>query len=82
MLRVLLVMFVLGLLLASGLLYIVSLDLAAQHPELARIRMPVYVAMLVGLRPWSSPSRSPTPYAWSKPLPPSLARFGLSLIHI
>jgi Protein of unknown function (DUF2975) len=50
-LRVLLVMFLLGLLLASGLLYIVSLDLAAQYPELAHVRMPIYVAVLVGLLP-------------------------------
>ena len=51
MLRVLLVMFLVGLLLASGLLYIISLDLAAQYPELAHLRMPIYVAVLVGLLP-------------------------------
>src|SRR5450756_1124122 len=50
-LRVLLVMFLVGLVLASGLLYIVSLDLAAVYPELANLRLPIYVAVLVGLVP-------------------------------
>jgi len=50
-LRVLLVLFVAGLVLASGLLYIVSLDSAASFPELAHLRLPVYVAVLVGLVP-------------------------------
>lgn len=51
LLRVLLVMFLVGLVLASGLLYIVSLDLAAVYPELADLRLPIYVAALVGLLP-------------------------------
>lgn len=51
LLRVLLVMFLVGLVLASGLLYIVSLDSAALYPELAHLRLPIYVAMLVGLIP-------------------------------
>ena len=50
-LRGLLVLFLTGLLLASGLLYIVSLDLAAQYPELAQMRMPIYLAILVGCLP-------------------------------
>jgi hypothetical protein len=50
-LRVLLVMFVAGLVLASGLLYIVSLESAANFPEFAHLRLPIYVAMLVGLVP-------------------------------
>jgi hypothetical protein len=48
-LRVLLVMFVTGLVLASGLPYIVSLESAVNFPELAHLRLPVYVAVLVGL---------------------------------
>ena len=51
LLRVLLVMFLVGLVLASGLLYIVSLDLAAVYPKLAQLRLPIYVAVLVGLVP-------------------------------
>ena len=51
LLRVLLVMFLVGLVLASGLIYIVSLDLAAVYPELAHLRLPIYVAVLVGLVP-------------------------------
>lgn len=51
LLRVLLVMFLMFLVPESGLLYIVSLDAAASHPGLAHLRMPVYLAMLVGLLP-------------------------------
>ena len=51
LLRVLLVMFLVGLVLASGLLYIISLDLAAAFPEVAHLRLPIYVAVLVGLIP-------------------------------
>ena len=51
LLRVLLVMFVAGLVLASGLLYIVSLDFAQLYPELAHLRLPIFVAVLVGLVP-------------------------------
>jgi TRAP-type C4-dicarboxylate transport system permease small subunit len=50
-LRVLLVMFLAGLVLASGVLYIASLDYAALSPELASLRLPIYVAVLVGLVP-------------------------------
>jgi hypothetical protein len=50
-LRVLLVMFLFGLVLALGLLYIISLDLAAAFPEVAHLRLPIYVAVLVGLTP-------------------------------
>ena len=51
LLRVLLVMFLVGLVLASGLIYIISLDLAETYPKLAHLRMPVYVAVLAGLVP-------------------------------
>ena len=51
LLRALLVMFLVGLVLASGLIYIVSLDLAALYPELAHLRLPIYVVVLVGLVP-------------------------------
>jgi Protein of unknown function (DUF2975) len=51
LLRVLLVMFLVGFVLASGLLYIISLDLAAVYPKLAHLRLPIYVAVLVGLVP-------------------------------
>ena len=44
-------MFLVGMVLASGLLYIVSLDLAADYPEVAHLRLPIYVAVLVGLVP-------------------------------
>src|SRR5689334_7258492 len=50
-LRALLVMFVLGLVVASGLLYLVSLDFAEGDPELAHLRLPFYVAILLGLVP-------------------------------
>jgi hypothetical protein len=51
LLRALLVMFLVGLVMASGLLYIISLDLAAAFPEVAHLRLPIYVAVLVGLIP-------------------------------
>lgn len=47
----LLVMFLVGLVMASGLIYVVSLDLAAVYPELAHLRLPIFVAVLVGLVP-------------------------------
>src|SRR3712207_5530843 len=50
-LRVLLVLLLVGLILASGLLYIGSLDMAAQYPEHAHVRLPIYLAVLVGLLP-------------------------------
>lgn len=51
LLRVLLVMFLVGLVPASGLLHIIGLDLAAAFPEAAHLRLPIYVAVLVGLVP-------------------------------
>ena len=51
LLRVLLVMLLAGLVMASGLLYIVSLDLAAAFPEMTHLRLPIYFAVLVGLVP-------------------------------
>src|SRR5450631_1903138 len=50
-LRVLLVMFLVGLVLVSGVLYIASLDYAAFYPDLAGLRPPIYVTVLVGLVP-------------------------------
>src|SRR5659263_146080 len=50
-LRALLVTFMVGLVMVSGLLYIVSLDSAALYPELAHLRLPIYVAVLAGLVP-------------------------------
>jgi Protein of unknown function (DUF2975) len=44
-------MLLVGLVMASGLLYIVSMDLAAIYPELAHLRLPIYFAVLVGLVP-------------------------------
>ena len=40
-----------GLVMASGLLYIVSLDLAEAYPEVAHLRLPIYFAVLVSLVP-------------------------------
>jgi len=51
LLRVLLVMFLVGIVLSSGLIYIISLDLAETYPKVAHLRMPVYVAVIVGLVP-------------------------------
>ena len=51
LLRVLLALFLVGLVLASGLIYIISLDLAETYPKVAHLRMPVYVAVIVGLVP-------------------------------
>ena len=51
LLRVLLVMFLVGLVLAGGLLYIISLDLATAYPKMAGLRLPIYVAVLVGFIP-------------------------------
>jgi len=50
-LRALLVVFTFGLALASGVLYLVSLDFAASYPELAHLRAPIYIAMVAGLIP-------------------------------
>jgi Protein of unknown function (DUF2975) len=49
LLRALPGMLLVGLALASGLLYIVGLDLATDYPEVAHLRLPTYVAVLVGL---------------------------------
>src|SRR5450756_280278 len=51
LLRVLLVMFLVGLVLAGGLLYIISLDLTTTYPKMADLRLPIYVAVLVGFIP-------------------------------
>jgi len=51
LLRVLLVMFLVGLVLASGVLYIASLDYATLYPELADLRLPIYIAVIAGLVP-------------------------------
>src|SRR5687767_5554005 len=50
-LRLLLVALLLVLVLACGLLYIFSLESAQAWPELAHLRLPIYVAVLVGLIP-------------------------------
>lgn len=50
-LRLLLVLVLTLLALASGLFYIVSLDAAASYPEWAHLRVPNYLAVLVGLLP-------------------------------
>jgi len=50
-LRFLLTLMLLGLLLASGLLYFLSLESAASWPELAHLRLPIYLAMVIGLLP-------------------------------
>jgi len=44
-------MFLVGLVMASGVLYIASLDYATRHPELTDLRLPIYIAVLVGLVP-------------------------------
>src|SRR5471030_2839391 len=51
LIRVLLVMFLVGLVLASGVLYIASLDYATLYPELADLRLPIYIAVIAGLVP-------------------------------
>lgn len=47
--RGLLIVILLGLLMVSGLLYTISLDLAADYPEVAHLRLPIYVAAILGL---------------------------------
>ncbi len=44
-------MFLVGLVLGSGLIYIVSLDLAETYPKVAHLRVPIFLAVLVGLVP-------------------------------
>lgn len=48
-LRALLVALLLGLVMACGLLYITSLDLADTYPEVAHLRMPIIIAVFLGL---------------------------------
>ena len=48
LLRFLLVLFLLGLVLGGGLLYALGLESAQAWPELAHLRVPVYLAALVG----------------------------------
>lgn len=50
-LRCLLVLFLLGLALGCGLLYALGLESARAWPELAHLRLPVYLAALVGCVP-------------------------------
>jgi hypothetical protein len=50
-LRLLLVALLLVLVLTCGLLYIFSLESAQAWPEFAHLRLPIYVAVLVGLVP-------------------------------
>jgi hypothetical protein len=51
LLRALLVMLLVGLVLAGGLVYIVSLDLATAYPTMAGLRLPIFFAVLVGFIP-------------------------------
>ncbi len=51
LLRVLAVLFLAWLGVAAALVYIVSLDFAATYPQVAHLRMPVYLAFLIGLVP-------------------------------
>lgn len=50
-LRAMLMGLLLVLILACGLLLIVSLDLAADYPQADRLRVPIFAAVLVGLLP-------------------------------
>lgn len=51
LLRILLVLILVVLILASGLLYVISLDSARSWPELAHLRLPIYLAVVLGLVP-------------------------------
>lgn len=51
LLRVLLVLLGLGVVLGAGLLYIVGLDMAVAYPEVAHLRIPIFVAVVAGLLP-------------------------------
>ena len=51
LLRALMVLLGLGVALAVGLLYIESLDMAVAFPEVAHLRIPIFVAVMVGLLP-------------------------------
>lgn len=51
LLRVLLCMAMFALLLGCGLLFLVSLDAARNWPAFAYLRLPVYIAIVVGLTP-------------------------------
>src|SRR5688572_23314485 len=57
-LRFLLALLLLGLVLGCGLLYVLSLESAQAWPELALLRLPVYLALLVGVVPVVMASRS------------------------
>jgi hypothetical protein len=57
-LRFLLVLLLLGLVLGCGLLYVLSLESAQAWPELAHLRLPVYLAVLAGFVPVVMASRS------------------------
>jgi hypothetical protein len=57
-LRFLLVLLLLGLVLGCGLLYVLSLESAQAWPELAHLRLPVYLAALAGFVPVVLASRS------------------------
>jgi hypothetical protein len=50
-LRVLLVFLVLGILGAAGILHLVSLEYAESAPELAHLRLPIYLAVVAGFVP-------------------------------
>lgn len=50
-LRCLLALLLLVLLMGSGLLYLASLEGAQNWPELAHLRLPIYLAVLIGLIP-------------------------------
>jgi NAD/NADP transhydrogenase beta subunit len=51
LLRILLAVLLFALLVGSGLLYLVSLESANDWPELAHLRLPTFLAVLVGLAP-------------------------------
>lgn len=57
-LRFLLVMLLFLLVLGCGFLYLVSLESAQNWPEIAHLRLPVYIAVLVGLVPVVAALRS------------------------
>lgn len=50
-LRALLVVLLVVLLMGSGLLYLASVEAAQDWPELAHLRLPTYLAVVVGLLP-------------------------------
>lgn len=52
LLRVVLVLFLIGLALLAGVLYLVSVDAARNFPEHSDLRLPLYVAVAAGLVPF------------------------------